>query len=89
MHPSYGPTQGGTYIVLRGLQFDDQAYCLIGNTTITPMRVDSTYMVCETLPHKAATNLTFELTFNNRVYTTSTNFTFSYYNDMQVNIILH
>ena len=38
--------------------------------------------------HKAAVNLSFELTFNNITYVTKTGFNFSYYNDLQINTIL-
>jgi len=73
---------------VRGIDFDQEAFCLIGNMTITPTLVDSTYLVCETLQHKAVDKLPFQLTFDNGAYTTNTSFTFSYYNDMQVNIIM-
>jgi hypothetical protein len=62
--------------------------CQIGNYTVIPTLVDSTYLVCETLVHKAAENVSFELTFEDGAYTTKTNLTFSYYNDVQTNIVL-
>jgi hypothetical protein len=38
--------------------------------------------------HKAAVNLSFELTFNDINYITKTGLKFSYYNDLQVNTVL-
>ena len=88
IYPIYGPTQGGTLVNVVGVDFDDQAYCYINNFRIKPIRVNSTLIICETIKHKAANNLSFELTFNDNNYITNTGLTFSYYNDIQINTIL-
>ncbi len=83
--PTYGPTHGGTVIRVWGEDFDDQAYCFLDGQKIFPVRVNSTFVVCEAPKHKAATNLQFELTFNDYNYNTTTGIKFSYYYDIQIN----
>ena len=85
IYPTSGPTEGGTMIRVWGSAFDDQAYCYLDGDIILPIRVNSTFMVCETHPRKAGGNLTFQLTFNSNSFTTSSNITFTYYNDVQMN----
>jgi hypothetical protein len=85
--PIYGPSQGGTLITVLGNNFDDQVFCYIDKVKVKPVRVSETVCVCEAPRHRPKENVPFELTFNNLNYNTSTGLTFSYYKDLQINLI--
>jgi len=87
IYPIYGPSHGGTLVTVTGDDFDDQVYCFIDKIKVKPVRVNKTICVCEAPRHKPQQNVSFELTFNNLNYNTSTGLTFSYYKDLQINII--
>ena len=62
-------------------------FCYIDKVKVKPVRVSETVCVCEAPRHRPKENVPFELTFNNLNYNTSTGLTFSYYKDLQINII--
>lgn len=74
-------------ITVTGHDFDDQVYCYIDYIKIKPVRVNSNLCVCEAPRHRPMINVPFELTFNELNYNTSSGLTFTYYNDLQINLI--
>lgn len=85
--PDFGPTMGGTIVAVSGSSFDDDAYCYLDGEQIKPIIISTSLILCQTPEHKEAT-LNFELSFSTeKVYSTSTGLSFTYYNDIQINSV--
>ena len=86
--PTSGPTFGGTFVIVQGINFTPQTLCKFGYHPATvAIFVSSTQIMCESPPHASGLGLTVEVSTNLGMNWTGAGYMFAYESTAQLDYV--